>query len=71
MGWTADDADRLRDAIARGVRKVQYADKTIVYQDPDDMLKVLGQIEAEVAAEAGTSSTRPTIRRYAGASSGW
>ena len=71
MGWSSSDADRLRDAIARGVRKVQYADKTIVYNDPDEMVATLGMIEASLAAEAGTSSDKPTQRYYAGGPSGW
>jgi len=51
------DIDKLKKAIAKGVRRVEYPSGVVEYQSTDDMLKALAFAEADIA---GTSSTRNT-----------
>lgn len=46
--FTMDDVTKLREAIAKGVSRVQYQDKVIVYNSFDDMKKALRQMEEEL-----------------------
>lgn len=39
--WTQADIDALKTAIARGVRSVTYADRTVVYHSLAEMLQLL------------------------------
>lgn len=57
MALTQTDIDKLKRAIAKGVRKVEYPSGAVEYQSIDDMLKALAFAEADVA---GTSSSRNT-----------
>jgi hypothetical protein len=48
---TQADVDKLKLAIARGVRSVTYASGTVVYQSTADMLRALAFAEQELAGK--------------------
>lgn len=48
MAFTQDDVDKIKAAIAKGVRRVQYQDKVVVYNSIDDMLKALRLMQEEL-----------------------
>lgn len=56
MAWTQSDVDILKAAIAGGVKTVSYSDKTVTYHSLSEQLQLLSQMEAEVAASAGSYS---------------
>jgi len=63
MAWTQGDIDRLKAAIATGVREVQYADGTrSVYRSLGEMREVLALMRAEVAAAAGPQRSYRAVR---------
>ncbi len=39
INWTADHLKDLEEAIAQGVRKVEYNDRTVEYMSLNDMFK--------------------------------
>lgn len=49
MAWSADDLARLERAIARGVLRVEYQDRTVQYQSLADMMRLRTQMRAELA----------------------
>lgn len=63
MAWTQADIDRLKQAIALGVRKVAYADgRSHEYDSLAAMKERLRDMEAEVqGSPAGASSRVVTI----------
>ena len=66
MAWTHDDLNALDTSIARGIKKVTFADgRSREYQSADEMLNVRREIKAELAASA--SQVRPrrvTVARF-------
>ncbi len=48
MAWTLDDYDKLKEAIATGALRVEYADKRIEYRSLDDMLRTLALMEKDL-----------------------
>lgn len=67
MAWTQTDIDALKAAIAagRGARTITFGDQTVTFHSVDEMLTLLGRMEADVATTAGTPRTR-----YAGFTKG-
>lgn len=67
MAWTQAEIDTLKAAIAKGVKTVAYSDKTITYQNLEEMLQALnvmeGNVEAEASAATGSRSTFASFRR--------
>ena len=57
LSLTAAQRDTLRNAIATGVRTVNYGDKTVTYQNLDQMVAVLSAADAEAAGSASGRST--------------
>lgn len=55
--FTQDEVDRLTRAIARGVRTVQYADRSVTYHSLDEMLRLLATMSRS-ASSTTTSGTR-------------
>ena len=37
MAWTTDDLEALESAMAQGVRKVEYNDRTVEYRSLNEM----------------------------------
>jgi predicted DNA-binding transcriptional regulator AlpA len=58
MAWTQAEIDALKTAIAKGEKQVTFADRSVTYRSLDEMLTALQLMEAEVAADAGTSRPR-------------
>jgi len=51
MRFTVEQYEKLKEAIAKGVRTVAYGDKTVTYMSMDEMLKVLRMMEEELFPE--------------------
>ncbi len=63
MAWTQSDIDALKAAIAKGVRTVAYADRTVSYNTPQEMIAVLAMMEAEVSQSTAGRSTVASFGR--------
>jgi hypothetical protein len=68
MAFTQADVDALRAAIAdgRGARTISFGDQSVTFGTPDEMLKLLSVMQADVNATAGTQ----TRTRFAATSKG-
>lgn len=55
--WTQDHLTAIEQAIARGVRRVTYADQTVEYQSVSDMLRVRDIMRAELGATTMKDNT--------------
>jgi hypothetical protein len=64
MAYTQTDADTLRAAIASGVRRVSFENKTVEYQDMSAMRAALKDIQAELDAAAGTTRSRVILVQH-------
>ena len=40
VNWTTEDLKALEEAIAQGVRKVEYNDRTVEYRSLNEMLQI-------------------------------
>lgn len=57
--WTQTEINELKKAIASGVLTVTYSgppSRSVTYQSLAEMRKLLADMQADVAAEAGTRS---------------
>ena len=61
MAWSQSDIDKLKAALASGHRRVRYTSGEVEYQSVDDMLKVLAEMQREVAPDA---APRRTVASY-------
>lgn len=68
MAFTQTDVEALETAIKSGVKTVAYADRTVTYHSLGEMLQLLTQMRAEVAAGGGASSScgRRTLGTFSG-----
>ncbi len=48
MAFTVEQYEALKAAIAQGVLKVDYQDKSVTYRSLDEMIRVLRLIEEEL-----------------------
>lgn len=65
MAYTQAQLDALRDATARGVRRVSYDGKTVEYASTEEMLKLIATIERALNATKGPIlRTMPTDRGF-------
>lgn len=60
--WTEADVTALKAAVASGVLTVTYGgggtpSRTVTYQSLDSMRRLLAEMTASVAADAGTRTT--------------
>lgn len=65
MAYTTLEYETLVRAIAQGALVVKYGDKEVTYRSLSDMLKIKGQMEAQL-----TPATVKPSRRYAQHSKG-
>ncbi len=65
MGYTVQDRDALKQAIAMGVKSVSFSDRRQEYRSLDEMKATLAMIEAELSPKKNRNG-----RRYAICSSG-
>lgn len=61
MAWTQTDIDKLKKAMAGGIRKVQYTSGSVEYQSVAEMREVLQMMEREVS---GAQKIRRTVGRF-------
>ncbi len=54
MAWSQADIDALDAAIKSGTNRVRYADREVVYQSIDSLLKARALAVSEVNAANGT-----------------
>jgi hypothetical protein len=50
VAYTQSDVDRLKTAIAQGVRRVRFNDRDIEFRSLDEMERSLALMERELAA---------------------
>jgi hypothetical protein len=58
MAYTEAQLQALRDALARGERRVTFADKTVEYRSVEELKAAIREVEAALAREAGAPKTR-------------
>jgi hypothetical protein len=56
--------DTLQRAIYSGTRRVQYRDRITEYNSIDDMRKALADLDASIAAAAGTAPPSFTLAMH-------
>jgi hypothetical protein len=66
VAWTQTDIDLLKAAIARGVKRVQYADREVEYPSLKEMRELLAEMEAVVTtpSDSLTSGGRSTLATF-------
>jgi hypothetical protein len=50
MAFSQDDLTRIRTAIARGEREVQFGDRRVVYRSIDELMKAEQMIARSLAS---------------------
>lgn len=51
MAYTQADLDAVREAIAKGERAVQFADRSVTYRSMDELLRAEERIVGALATE--------------------
>ena len=60
MSFTQNDLDTINKAIARGERRVSFADRTVEYRDMGELLKARDTIQRDLSkAKGGTRRVWP------------
>lgn len=66
MAFTQSDLDAINATIARGEKRVAYADRAVEYRSLDEMLQARAVIAAELAVGTDPATARPRqYRAYA------
>ena len=52
MAWTQIELDKLDAAIAKGVLKVKYIDREVIYRSLNEMLKIRNEMKKELGQVA-------------------
>lgn len=63
-GYTTEQRDALKKAIASGVLRLSYDGKTVEYRSMADLKAALNEVEAALARDGGKTQTRQ-IKIYA------
>lgn len=58
MSYTPDQLQALRDAFARGERRVTFGDKTVEYRTVQELKDAMREVERAIAAQSGTPQPR-------------
>lgn len=69
MAYSQSDLDRIRTAIARGEKSVQFADRLVTYRSVDELLEAEARIERALTAAAAATSSTATSKQSIGISS--
>jgi len=58
MAWTSADRDKLKAAIAAGsiMQSMKFGEQTYTFRTVDEMLKLLGVMETEIASASGSTA---------------
>lgn len=62
MAWSQTDIDTLQAAIARGSRRVRFANQEVEYRTTEEMLSALAAIRRAVSAQNGPEAPGPRHR---------
>jgi len=54
MAFTGTQLEALEAAIAKGVLRVTYQDRTVIYHTMKEMMDLRAAMKAEIATAAGT-----------------
>lgn len=64
-GYTREQLDALKAAVAKGVRTVSYDGQSVTYASVSEMLRVISMIERELNVTRGPIlRTMPTDRGF-------
>ena len=58
MPYTEQQLQALRDALANGVRRVTFGERTVEYRSVEELQEAIAAAEAELAKTSGTPITR-------------
>lgn len=61
-GYTIKQYDALCNAIAEGVRQVQYSDKMVTYRSLDEMIRIKNEMQKDL----NIGNNAQVDRRFAG-----
>jgi hypothetical protein len=62
--WTQAHYDALKEAIALGALRVEYADKRIEYRSLDDMQRLLEEMATDLGLNAEVKNRRRRIGNF-------
>jgi hypothetical protein len=60
VAYTSDDLAKIRTAIARGERSVQFADRTVTYRDVGELLQAEARISRALAVTSQPTRNKLT-----------
>ena len=63
MAFSQQDIETLQAAIASGLKRVEYQDRTVVYQDIDAMSAELDKIEKKITPSTSDRQSRARFSR--------
>lgn len=58
MPYTEQQLQALRDALANGVRRVTFGERTVEYRSVEELKQAIAAAEAELAKTSGTPIAR-------------
>ncbi len=62
--WTQENYDSLKEAIALGALRVEYADKRIEYRSLDQMQRLLNQMGDSLGLNGPVKKSSRTVGRF-------
>lgn len=63
MAYTQAQLQALRDALAKGERRVTFGDKTVEYRTVEELKEAIRHIEADLRKAAVAAGTAPRAPR--------
>lgn len=63
MAYTQEQLDALEAALARGEKRVTFADKTVEYRSVDELLAAIREIKRELDRQAADTGLWPKAPR--------
>lgn len=64
MPYTQTDLDSLKSALAAGVRRVMFKDRSVEYNTTAELIQAIDIVQAELNQQNGIKSSRQ-VRIYA------
>lgn len=63
MSYTPEQLQTLRDALAKGERRVSFGDKTVEYRSVEELKAAIREVEAALHRDAVTTGLWPRSPR--------